>query len=343
KENLLARSGLPSLERDLYKFLGSIQHSELVASFIARLNGFIGETIELLDRGRASDSMAAIDSFYAEVAQREVSLRANLKSLAETKAAFIEQRAFSAIANMPDSAQERVEQLIQSASSEILTELEQELHKLAGDASRLLDEMLESIKVDGQVQTSKAGLVVPTEGGAVPVSSNPGSSFDFGLLETGARQMGSLLKPEHVVSALKVGKDLLPSLFKGIGQKTMEKIATKVVGKVVPAIGLTIQAGQILYSFIAKDPEEKRLEEEARLRTQQEERRNQLIRELSEEIAWDFKNSIISVVDENIHGNFAEVNAKLRDIRTGFSTAERERSEDRAALVQAQAMLQANG
>lgn len=343
KENLLARSGLPSLERDLYKFLGSIQHSELVTSFIARLNGFIGDTIELLDQGGDSDNMAAIDSFYAELAQREVSLRANLKSLAEAKAAFIEQRAFNAISNMPDSAQERVEQLIQTAGSEILAELEQELYKLANDASRLLDEMLESIKVDGQVQAAKAGLVVPEEDSAVPVPSPQGSSFDFGLLETGARQMGSLLKPEHVVSALKVGKDLLPSLFKGIGQKTMEKIGANVVGKVVPAIGLTIQAGQILYSFIAKDPEEKRLEEEARLRAQQEERRNQLIREMSEDIAWEFKNSIISVVDENIRGNFAEVNAKLRDIRTGFSTAERERSEDRAALVQAQAMLQANG
>jgi GTPase SAR1 family protein len=343
KENLLVRSGLPSLERDLYKFLGSIQQSELITSFIARLSGFIGDTIDLLDRSGKSDSMAAIDSFYTELAQREISLRANLKALAEAKATFIEQRAFSAIANTPDSAQERVEQLIQSAGSEILAELEQELRKLVSDASRLLDEMLESIKVDDQVQTSKTALVVQAEEGAMPVPQPQGSGFDFGLLETGARQMGSLLKPEHVVSAMKLGKELLPSLFKGIGQKTMEKIGAKLVGKVVPAIGLAIQAGQILYSFIAKDPEEKRLEEEARMRAQQEERRNQLIGEISEDIAWEFKNSVISVVDESIRGNFAEVNGKLRDIRTGFSAAERERSEDRAALVQAQAILLANG
>lgn len=342
KENLLARSGLPSLERDLYKFLGSILQSELITSFIARLNGFIGDTIDLLDRSSNSDSMAAIDSFYTELAQREVSLRASLKALAEAKATFIGQRAFSAIANTPDSAQERVEQLIQSAGSEILAELEQELRKLVSDASRLLDEMLESIKVDAQVQAPKTGLVLQAEERAMPVPRSQGSGFDFGMLETGARQMGGLLKPEHVVSAMKVGKELLPSLFKGIGQKTMEKIGATVVGKVVPGIGLAIQTGQILYSFIAKDPEEKRLEEEARIRAQQEERRNQLISEISEDIAWEFKNSIISVVDENIRGNFAEVNGKLRNIRSGISAAEREHSEDRAALVHAQAILQAN-
>lgn len=155
--------------------------------------------------------------------------------------------------------------------------------------------------------------------------------------------MGALIKPEHVVSAMKVGKDLLPSLFKGIGPATMGKIGEKVVGKIVPAVGLAIQAGQVLYSLLAKDPEEKRLEEEARQRAQQEERRNQLIREMSEDVAWEFKNSIVGVVDENIRSNFAEINTRLRDIRSGFSAAQQERSEDRAALVHAQAILQSHG
>lgn len=342
KNNLLAKSGLPVLERELYKFLSTIQQSELITAFINRLSGFIEDTIVLLDQQGDSAATAKIDKFYTELAQREVTLRASLKSLAEAKAAFIEQRAFSAIFNAPDSAQERVEQLIQTASGEILTELEAELRRLASDASLLLDDMLESIRVNGEARTPKAELAtVAEEASVVPISQ--GSPIDFGLLETGARQMGTLLRPEHVVSALKMGKDLLPSLFKGIGPVTMGKIGEQVVGKIVPAIGLAIQAGQILYSFFATDPEEKRVEEEARLRAQQKERRNQMIRELSEEIAWEFKTSIIAVVDENIRSNFAEVNGKLREIRGGFSEAQRERSEDRSALVVAQAILQAHG
>lgn len=344
KENLLARSGLPVLERDLYKFLGSIQQSELVASFISRLNGFVDDTIKLLDQNGDSNSMAAIDRFYAELAQREVDLRASLKALAEAKATYIEQRAFSAISSAPDSAQERIEQLIQNAGSEILAELEMELRRLASDASRLLDEVLESMRVDAQLQTPRTEPFSVVEEGHVSATGTQGSSsFNFGLLEAGVRQMSSLVKTEHVVSALKVGKDLLPSLFKGIGPVTMSKIGEKVVGKVLPTVGLVIQAGQVLYSLLAKDPEEKRLEEEARLRAQQEERRNQLIREMSEDIAWEFKNSIIGVVDENICTNFAEVNSRLKGIRASFSATQRERSEDRAALVQVQAILLAYG
>lgn len=343
KENLLARSGLPILERDLYQFLGSIQQSELVSLFISRLNGFIEDTINLLDQNGDSNSMAAIDNFYKEIAQREVKLRARLKAQVETKATFIEQRTYSAISNTPDNAQERVEQLIQNAGNEILGELEMELRLLASDASRLLDEVLDSIQVDTQLQTPRTGSIPEDEDSEVSATVTQGSNFNFGLLETGVQQMGALIKAEHIVSALKVGKDLLPNLFKGIGPVTMGKIGEKVVGKVVPVIGLAIQASQILYSLLAKDPEEKRLEEEARLLAQQEERRSQLIREMSTDVAWEFKNTINRAVDENICCNFAMINSRLQEIRSVFSTSQRERSEDRAALVQAQAILQANG
>src|SRR5690606_11541309 len=183
-----------------------IQQSELVVSFIARLNGFIDETIKLLDQDGDSDSMAAIDRFYTELAQREVSLRSSLKALTEAKATFIEQRTFSAISSTPNDAQERDEQLIQKAGVGIQSELEMELRRLTADASRLLDEVLDSIPVNGQVQAPKTGLVVATEKGETPVTGTQESSFDFGLLETGARQMSALIKPEHVVSTLKLGK-----------------------------------------------------------------------------------------------------------------------------------------
>ncbi len=338
KDNLLARSGLPNLERELYKFLVGIEQSELVAAFINRLTAFIDETVALLDQRDDSGAMAEIDAFYADLAQREADLRAALKALVETKATYIEQRAFSAFSNSPDSAQERIEQLLQVAGNEILAELEMELRRLATDASRLLDEMLDNIRVNGQVPSHTPGVALMEEA-EVAVSAESGSSFDFGALETGVRQMSGMLKTEHVVSVLKMGKELLPSLFKGIGPATMEKIGEKVVSKVVPAIGVAIQAGQILYSFFAKDPEEQRLEEEARLRAQQEERRTQLIREFSEDIAWQFKTSAISVLNDNITGNFAALNGKLREVRGGLSETQRQLSEDRAALVRARTLV----
>ncbi len=342
KEKLLESSGLPVLERELYKFLSAIQPQELTAAFIGRLNAFIDDTLTLLDQQGDSVAMAQIDQFYAELAQREVSLRTCLRALAEAKSTYIEQRIYSAIATAPESAQERVEGLIHTANSEIFAELEAELRRLATEASFLLDGILENIRVVDDVRVPVAELAI-AHGNTALVAPGQDSPIDFGALENGVRQMGALLKPEHVVSALKVGKDLLPTLFKGVGPVTMNKIGAQVVGKFMPAIGIAIQVGQICYSFFAKDPEEKRIEEEARLRAQEEERRDQMIRGLSEEIAWGFKSSIISQLEKNISSNFAEVNSKLREIRSGFSSALQERSEDRAALVEAQAILQSHG
>lgn len=341
KENLLANSGLLHLERELYKFLSSVDQCDIIKSFVSELTAFIEETLRLLDQQSDSASVSKIDEFYAEIARREGSLRASLKSLAEAKSAFIEKRAFSIISSTPDSAQEKITALIQGSSAEVVSELETELRRLAADASLLLDDMLENIRVRGQVQAPNAEWAVVSSGEA-PVVASFGSGIDLNMLEAGVQQVGALLKPEHVVNVLKVGKDLLPSLFKGIGPVTMGKIGEQIIGKIVPAIGIAIQAGQILFSFFGTDPEEERIREEVRQREQQEERRNQAIRDLSENIGWEFRTSIVKVVAENITSNFAEVNGKLKDIRGSFSAAERERSEDRVALVEGQAALKAH-
>lgn len=341
KEKLLEKSGFPALEQNLYKLLSSIDQNELVTSFIFRLKGFIEETIKQLDQRSNSNSMAAIDKFYAELVQREVSLRASLKHSAEAKASFIEQHTIRALSNAPDMAQERIERLIQTAGSDIFTELDMEMRQLAAEASQLLDEVLETVRVDPQLQARGIRSLPPTEGGQVSVANTPISDFDFGSLETGAQQLSALITPDHVVSALKVGKDLLPSLFKGIGPVTMGKIGETVVGKVIPAIGLGIQIGQVVYSLFADSPEEKRLQEEVRLREQQEERRDQMIREISEDVAGRFKSEIITAVNENIQSNFSELNSRLRSLRTQFSSSQQKRSEDREVLIKAQIILQA--
>lgn len=340
KQNLLASSGFPLLERELYKFLSSVKQSEIISIFVTELVGFLDETVRLLDQKNDSGSISQIDGFYAEIARREVNIRASLKSLAQAKSSLIEKRAFSILSGGSEGVQGKIEALIQASSDEVLSELEVELRRLASDASMLLNDLLEEIRVTGRVEAPAADFSMLSQG-AVPGIANQGAGIDLTMLESGVKQVGALLKPEHVVSAMQVGKDLLPSLFKGIGPATMGKVAEQIVGKVLPVIGLVFQAGTMLYSLFGKDPEEERLREEARMREQEEERRSQAIRDLSENIAWEFRTAIIKVVDDNIRSNFAEVNGKLKEIRSSFSEAQRELSEDRAFIVQSQASLKA--
>lgn len=341
KQNLLANSGFPLLERELYKFLSSVKQSEIISTFVTELVAFLDETVRLLDQKNDSGSISQIDDFYAEIARREVNIRASLKSLAEAKSSFIEKRALSILSSGSEGVQGKIEALIQAASDELFSELEAELRRLVSDASMLLNDLLEDIRVTGRVEAPTADFTMLSEG-AAPGRVNQGAGIDLTMLEAGVKQVGALVKPEHVVSAMQMGKDLLPSLFKGIGPATMGKVAEQIVGKILPVIGLVFQAGTMLHSLFGKDPEEERLQEQARMREQEQERRNQAIRDLSENIAWEFRTSIIKVVDENIRSNFSDVNGKLKEIRSSFSEAQRELSEDRAFIVQSQASLKAH-
>lgn len=342
KENLLAGSGFPQLEQELYQLLGAIRSGDILASVASELSALIVQTLTFLDGQSDSIQIAKVDGFYAELSRREVSLRSGLKALIEAKTAFIEKRTFSALSSRMDTAQEEISALIEGSNKEVFAELEAELRRLEVDASVLLHDMLECISVREGVDlftVDAADLVAGETPGFGVAHEIKSSGVDLRALEMGVKQVGFLLKPDHVVTVLKVGKGLLPGLFKGVGPVTMGKTAELIIGKVIPVVGIGLQAAQILSSVFGKDPEEARLREEARQQELQEERRIQAIRDLSEKVAWEFRRAIIKVVDENIGDNFAAVNEKLKVIRSGFSEVQRVRSEERALLVEKLAVL----
>ncbi len=345
KKNLLANSGFLNLERELYKFLSSVNQNDISSNFISELVCFLDETLLLLDKKNDSASITQIDDFYAEIARREINIRASLKGLVEAKSAFIEKRSFSIISSTPEQAEQKISELVQVSNTEVFSELEDEFRRLAVDASDLLNEIIEGIKVNSGTVDSTADFSVLSESMTADMTGQGALSKDSGLdlqtLQAGVQQISSLIKPEHVVSVMKVGKDLLPSLFKGIGPVTMGKVGEQIVGKIIPVIGIAIQAAQSLFSLFGSDPEEERIRQDALQREQQEERRNQAIQDLSENIAWEFKSTLFKVVDENIKNNFTGVNDKLKGIRNSFSEAQRELSEDRSVIVEGQAALKA--
>jgi hypothetical protein len=138
---------------------------------------------------------------------------------------------------------------------------------------------------------------------------------------------------------LKVGKDWLPTLFKGIGPVTMGKMAEQVVGKVLPVIGLAYQLGKGLYSALAGDPEQQHLEEQVRLEAQARERCEQTLQSLANDVAWEFERTLTAAVKENIEGNFNAINEKLDGLRSVLGESEQVLSADRAQLAYCQAQL----
>lgn len=338
KENLLQNSGFPKFESELNRFFASIEQRQIVSGVATDLISFLNETVALLDQQSDQASGARIDAFYAQIARREIDLRSLLKASVQARAAGVAKGAVMAMNQDPENAQTKIDGLIRRANEQVCGELDDELKRLALDAAQLLEEMLEYIQVQQPAGSRADALNIPYAGDGAPAAA-PGSAVDMSLLEAGVRQAGGALKTEHVVTVMKLGKEWLPALFKGIGPVTMGKVAEQVVGKVLPAIGVVYQVGKMLYTAFAGDPEQQRLEEQARQEQQARERRDQAIKSLGDDIAWEFSRALTEVVETNIKHNFAQVNDRLKVLRGSLSQTERKLSEDRELLVQCQVAL----
>ncbi len=338
KQNLLNISGFPKFESALAEFFGSVEQKAIVARVATELSSFIQETVDVLDEQQDQASIKRLDTFYAEIARREIDIHRGLKSLIEAKAAFISKSTVNALHLNSEGAQGKIEQLIGQANHEVCTELEAELSRLGLDASEMLDEVIREVRVQPQ---SYAGQATPNlEAQAAHADQLPASlGIDMSLLESGVRQAGSMLKAEHVISVMKVGKEWLPTLFKGIGPATMGKVAEQIVGKVIPVIGVAFQVGSTLYSAFAGDPEQQRLNEQAQREAQERERRDQAIQAFGEETAWEFSQSLNGMVETHLKASFAEIKEKLQSLRGSLNQNQRRLSEDRERLVQCLAAM----
>ncbi|CAH0165787.1 GTPase [Pseudomonas carnis] len=338
KQNLLNSSGFPKFENALAEFFASVEQKAIVARVATEFRSYIQSTVDALDEQQDQASLKRLDTFYGEIARREIDIRRGLKSLVEAKAAFISKSTINALQLNSEGAQGKIEQLIGQANHEVCAELEDALTRLGLDASEMLDEVIREVRVQPQSYSSQAAPDVEAHVEHTDqLPSSPG--IDMSLLETGVRQAGSMVKAEHVISVMKVGKEWLPTLFKGIGPATMGKVAEQIVGKVIPVIGIAFQVGSTLYSAFAGDPEQQRLNEQAQREAQERERRDQAIKAFGEETAWEFSQSLNALVETHLKASFAEVKDKLQSLRGSLNQNQRRLSEDRERLVQCLAVM----
>ena len=142
-----------------------------------------------------------------------------------------------------------------------------------------------------------------------------------------SKQMASMVRPEHIVSTLKTVKEILPSLMKGIGPKTMEKWAGTVMTKYVPYIGTVVTGGMAVFDMFSGDPEEKAMREHMEKQRLTRERAEQQMDDFAQELADGFKQFMRENILQEIDGFFAQLNAQVDKLREGFSDTERLASE----------------
>ena len=134
---------------------------------------------------------------------------------------------------------------------------------------------------------------------------------------------GSLQNPEitkkGMLFSLSKGKEWLPSLFKGIGPKGMEKIA----GRFVPFVGPAVQVISSIYDFYAAQKEKEQ-------QVMQQRQQIESIRAYSKMFVEESYNRLTEVIAENIEETFSQIISPFEEVLTALN---KEVGSDEASLL----------
>jgi GTP1/Obg family GTP-binding protein len=328
KPELVELSGYPAFRSQLVEFLDGISPDavyerlkhELVEFLNARVNGFGS-------RQDHTEISKKFDKFLRQLAREKSGLSSDMDREIERERQEIYQKIKRAMRTSPEDCQRKIEDILQQASELMQRHLSRRLQEVVAVAQQDIEELQAAMPQVG-TYTGTGGIPSPDGASAPPPPQAADSSgVSAETAAKTAQQVASMVKPEHIVSTLKTVKDLLPSLMKGIGPKTMEKWAGTLAGKYIPYVGIVVTAVMALRDLFSDDPEEKAMREHAEQQRLARERAEQQMDDFSQELADGFRQFMRDNVLKEVDGFFAQLNAQVDKLREGFSDTERQASE----------------
>lgn len=327
---LVELSGYPTLENQLTEFLDGISPDDVYGHLKHQLVEFLNAQVQALNSQRGDAVITKkFDKLLRQMVQEKSALSSDMQREIERERQDIYTKTKRALRTDPDDCQKKIEVIMQQASEQMQLRLSNRLQELVAIAQQDIEELQAAMPQvgqyshDGEIPTPEDApdLVPPTR----QTPKSPGISADAAA--QAAQKMASMVKPEHIVSTLKTVKELLPSLMKGIGPKTMEKWAGAVLTKYVPYIGPAVTAVMALWDIASGDPEEKALREHTERQRLARERAEQQMDDFAQELADGFKQFMRQNLLQEIENFFAQLNAQVDTVREGFSDTERLASE----------------
>lgn len=339
-EKLFSSSGFPEFEADLLNFLEGISHDDVYGRLKEKLGKFSEQYIQAL-KGLSSADL--VNKYGMLLKQTEVQKHKTRKEIHQEISRCrqtIYESSKALLRTSPTSSQKAIEVLFQQKGHHIAMILENELtvfvHEIQDDIEEL-QAALPSIDLGEQkiLIPEKTAMGVMQEKYTGAENTPSASTISPDNVTQMANQIAALVQPGHIVEALKLTKDLLPTLMKGIGPKTMEKLAGSIMTK-VPYIGPAITIVMGLWDIFSGDSNAKQLERQIDEQNQQRERALQEIDDLARKLANDFESTTTAAITPSIDAFFANISIQIDALREGFSNEDRANSEimEKAAAIQ---------
>ncbi len=331
---LLRASEFPIFEEALTTFIASIDSQHIYRRLGATLNGFLDKLLHTLEQQTTSDTVRSFDTLLKNIVAQQQLCRNAVIDEVKNQREVMYRGSKAALRQDPEHAQANIEALFRQASGEVEAAQNREMTYLVQRFADDVDSLQAAIARQAEQGASQSiphipGAQATQEQGVSPESGG----INAEMMNHAVNTLGSMAKPEHVVSGLKVVKEWLPSLMKGIGPKTMEKWGTLVVGKWLPYVGPAITVVSSLWDIFAEDRETKQAREQSEQHRREWERYQQEIDDFAFTTAAQFESGALRLVDESLEPWFAELLDKVKAARDIASQQDRELS-DRIIEVQ---------
>lgn len=300
KPKMVEFSQLPKLEKAVSRLFDRTDSVQIAKTLSYELN-------ELLETAKEATALK-VDNAELERLAAWITMANDLKDVLENKVkakALKGKPALSdtimnlVLAESPQKANEHVEAWYQENIEYYQHQLSRSLKQLDMEAGELVKIFANSPAMS-EYFTSTSSEAEKNDGDGI-ISLLSGFA---GIGMKGKDFVVDDIAKEGILFALKKGKSLAPELFRGIGQKTMEKMA----GKVVPFVGPAIDLLSAAYSFYKG-------QKEAERQMQQERQRVETIKTNANKLVDELLESLNEVIEENIVDTFMPI---IRPLETNL-------------------------
>lgn len=316
KTGLLRLSEFLFFEEALAAFIASIDSQHVYRRLGSELNKFLDHFLQILTKNTTSETVRSYDTLLKNMVNQQHICRKTILDEIKHQRDVMYRGCKVALRQGPEEAQAKIETLFTQASGQIETVQKQETDYLVQSFQDDVDSLEAAIFRQAQASTPQDIPQMPAgQASQITADITEKGGFNVEMVNHSINSLGSLARPEHLVSGFKLVKDLLPSMMKGIGPKTMEKWSAAVIGKWIPYVGPAITVISSLWDIFAEDSESKRAREQSEQYRREWERFQQEVDDFAHTTASQYETNVSRLVNEVLDPWFRDLLDKVKASR----------------------------
>ncbi len=327
-QKLLQHSGYLDFDKKLDEFINSISDSDINARLELQLVNYLKIAIARVEENSTNALVNGYDNLIKMINKNKIHVRQEINYSIRNKRNELYRQIKSWLYNettdIENKIQDRIEKVCDLLDVQLRNLFEEQQISIQDEINEL-QTLLPKLSISKTVDSDKLHIQ-PQE---IEEESNIEEVNPINLdnINVAVKTLQTTVKVEHVIEGLNLVKALLPRLMKGVGEKTIEKIATATVSKALPYVGTAIQIGMALRDVLGNDEETERLRREQERAERARERWQQQIEDVSYEVSSEFENNLIIGCNSAINEFFDSILGELNKIQNQFSELDKANSQ----------------